>query len=74
MEDDIKQYLASQDEEFQRLQHEHHRYEDRLAILAQKSQLTPEEEFEEKTLKKRKLLLKDRMAEMIRNYQLAHSA
>ena len=74
MEDDVKQLLASQDDEFRSLQTEHHQYEDRLAILAHKSSLTPEEEIEEKILKKRKLLLKDKMAEKIRHFQLAHSA
>lgn len=73
-EDQIKQLLAVEDEEYRKLQQEHHTYEQRLTILAQKTTLTSEEDFEEKVLKKRKLKLKDRMSEIIRNRQLAHSA
>lgn len=65
---DIQSLLSSQDEEFQRLAQEHHRYEDRLSELAHKPMLTPEEELEEKQLKKRKLYIKDEMAARIRHY------
>ncbi len=65
---DIQSLLSSQDEEFQRLAQEHHSYEDRLSELAHKPMLTPDEELEEKQLKKRKLYLKDEMAARIRHY------
>jgi len=71
---DIQSVLSSQDEEFRRLAQEHHQYEDRLAELAHKSTLTPEEELEEKQLKKRKLYLKDTMAAKIRGSGASHSA
>lgn len=49
------------DEEFVRLEVQHHEYESRLGELAEKAVLTDEEQFEETTLKKKKLQIKDRM-------------
>ena len=49
------------DEEYARLEVEHHEYESRLGELAEKAVLTDEEQVEETTLKKKKLQLKDRM-------------
>jgi LPS O-antigen subunit length determinant protein (WzzB/FepE family) len=46
----------------EQLQADHRRHEQRLEELKQKAWLTPEEEIEEKQLKKLKLQLKDRMA------------
>lgn len=54
--------LSREDEEFRTWKREHRKYEMRLAELADKAVLTPEEEIEEKQLKKQKLNLKDRMA------------
>ena len=54
------------DPEFRRLHDEHHDHEQRLQALAAKSRLSEEEEFEEKRLKKEKLLLKDRMEAIAR--------
>ena len=65
---DIQQLLASEDPEFRQWTEEHHRCEDRLQELTLKNQVSLEEEVEEKTLKKRKLQLKDQMAERIRSY------
>lgn len=72
--EEIRQILAREDEEFRHWSEEHHTYEDRLNELAQKATLTPEEEFEEKHLKKKKLWLKDQMASKIRGYDSAHPA
>ena len=72
--DEIKKRLSSDDNEFRQWLQQHHQYEDRLAELAHKPALTPEEEVEEKQLKKRKLFLKDQMAAKIRSYEAAHSA
>jgi hypothetical protein len=52
------------DEEFRRLQAEHHEYESRLSALLEKESLTEDELLEETTLKKKKLHLKDRMREI----------
>ena len=50
-----------QDEEYARLEVQHHEYESRLSELAEKAVLSDEEQFEETTLKKKKLQIKDRM-------------
>ena len=70
---DIQRVLSSEDPEFRNWIEEHHRCEGRLTELAAKSQVTTEEEVEEKTLKKRKLYLKDQMADRIRSYEASHA-
>ena len=71
---DIQQVLSTEDEEFRRWVEEHHACESRLTELASKNQVTIEEEMEEKTLKKRKLLLKDQMDARIRSYESSNVA
>ena len=70
---DIQSILASEDPEFQQWSDEHRRCESRLGELTSKHEITTEEEFEEKTLKKRKLHLKDQMAARIRSYENSHA-
>lgn len=72
--DDIYKRLLSEDPEFRIWNEEHRRYESRLQILASKASLSPDEELEEKTLKKRKLHLKDRMAERLRGLEVLQRA
>jgi uncharacterized protein YdcH (DUF465 family) len=55
------------DEEYARLEEQHHEYESRLSELAEKAVLTDDEQFEETTLKKKKLQLKDRMQAIARS-------
>jgi uncharacterized protein YdcH (DUF465 family) len=71
---DIQEILSAEDHEFRRWLEEHHACESRLSELAVKSQISIEEEIEEKTLKKRKLLLKDQMAAKIRMYETSNVA
>ena len=71
---DIQRILSSEDEEFRSWLEEHHACESRLSELASKSQVTTEEEIEEKTLKKRKLHLKDQMASKIRTWESSHAS
>jgi len=52
--------------DFDELQAQHRDYEKRLEEYKSKSWLTPEEELEEKRLKKLKLHLKDRMEQLRR--------
>jgi len=66
---DIQRVLSAQDDEFRNWLEEHHRCEDRLTELASKGQISEDEDLEEKTLKKRKLHLKDQMAARIRTYE-----
>ena len=71
---DIQQILSTEDSEFRQWVEEHHVCESRLSELASKTQVTIEEEMEEKTLKKRKLHLKDQMAIRIRMYESSNVA
>ena len=70
---DIQQILSSEDPEFRQWIEEHHQCENRLNELVAKNEVSTDEEVEEKTLKKRKLRLKDQMAERIRSYETAHA-
>jgi uncharacterized protein YdcH (DUF465 family) len=54
------------DEEYVRLEVEHYEYESRLSELAEKAVLSNDEQFEETTLKKKKLQIKDRMQAIAR--------
>jgi uncharacterized protein YdcH (DUF465 family) len=69
---DIQQVLSSEDQEFRQWVEEHHTCESRLSELATKKEVSTDEELEEKTLKKRKLHLKDQMAARIRSYESEH--
>ncbi len=58
----VRRNLSREDEEFRTWKRQHRKYEMRLAELAEKAALSPDEELESKQLKKQKLDLKDRMA------------
>lgn len=68
---DIQHILSGQDPEFRQWAEEHHQCEVRLNELTNKNEISTDEEIEEKTLKKRKLHLKDQMAERIRAFTSA---
>ena len=70
---DIHNVLSDQDPEFRQWADEHHRCEVRLHELTSKQEISTDEEIEEKTLKKRKLHLKDQMAERIRSYESSNA-
>jgi uncharacterized protein YdcH (DUF465 family) len=70
---DIQQMLSDDDPEFRQWADEHRRCESRLNELTTKSDISTDEELEEKTLKKRKLHLKDQMANRIRSYESSHA-
>jgi uncharacterized protein YdcH (DUF465 family) len=70
---DIQRILSTEDDEFKHWVEEHHSCESRLAELAAKHEVTTDEEVEEKTLKKRKLHLKDQMAIRIRTFEQTHA-
>lgn len=62
----LKERLLTQNEEYRRLDQQHHEYESRLMTLTEKVVLSDEEQVEEITLKKRKLQVKDRMEAIAR--------
>ena len=70
---DIQRLLSDQDPEFRQWADEHRRCESRLNELTSKNDISIDEEFEEKTLKKRKLHLKDQMTERIRSYEMSNA-
>jgi uncharacterized protein YdcH (DUF465 family) len=53
-------------DEYRRLEEQHHEYEHRLQSLTDKLVLSDEEQLEENTLKKKKLQVKDRMEAIAR--------
>ena len=61
--------LLQTDEEFTQLAAQHHQLEDRLHELTSKHYLSEPEQVEEVTLKKRKLALKDRMEDILRQHR-----
>jgi uncharacterized protein YdcH (DUF465 family) len=63
---DLKELLLQTDEEFHQLAAKHHELEDRLHQLITKQYLSGPEQLEEVNLKKRKLQLKDRMENILR--------
>jgi uncharacterized protein YdcH (DUF465 family) len=66
---DLKAQLLQTDDEFHQLADQHHQLEDRLHQLTAKPYLSEPEQVEEVTLKKQKLLLKDRMEGILRRHQ-----
>ncbi|MBI5633604.1 MAG: YdcH family protein [Nitrospirae bacterium] len=71
-EQEIMAKLSQENEEFRKVSDEHHHLDMQLIEVDKKVYLTPEEDLERKKLAKRKLHLKDKMAEMVRDYKKAH--
>ncbi|MFQ6672380.1 MAG: DUF465 domain-containing protein [Candidatus Tectimicrobiota bacterium] len=61
--------VKQENEEFRQLLEEHQALERQLKELNRHRYLTADQEVERKTLKKRKLRKKDRMAAILREYQ-----
>ena len=70
---DVQRILSDEDPEFRQWTEEHRSCESRLRELVEKNEITTDEEIEEKTLKKRKLHLKDQMAHRIRSWEMDHA-
>jgi uncharacterized protein len=64
-EAELREQLLKDNEEYRRLAAEHQYYEDKLEDLTNKHFLSDEEQLQEKTLKKKKLMLKDQMYSML---------
>jgi uncharacterized protein YdcH (DUF465 family) len=62
----IREQLLEANEEYRRLNEQHHEFEARLTSLTSKPALSDDEQIEETTLKKKKLQLKDRMEAIAR--------
>jgi uncharacterized protein YdcH (DUF465 family) len=60
-----KEYLLENDSKFQQLVNEHQQFERQLAELTERPFLTVEDQLKETVIKKKKLVLKDRMQVLI---------
>lgn len=70
--EEAKEILKNENEEFARIYRKHRELDEQVVELEERRFLTPEEEILEKKIKKDKLRLKDKMAEMVRDYQSTH--
>jgi len=61
--------LRRENREFRLLETRHQQLEDELSELVRHHVLTPDEEMKKKMLQKEKLVTKDRMAQLIHDYQ-----
>jgi uncharacterized protein YdcH (DUF465 family) len=68
-EAELREKLMSSNDEFRRLAKEHQSYARELEKLSTRPYLNEEERLQEINLKKRKLLLKDRMQSMVSQYR-----
>ena len=68
---ELRELLLKSDQEFRDLATKHHELEDRLHELSSRPHLSETEQVEEVQLKKRKLHLKDRMEDILRNHHNA---
>jgi uncharacterized protein YdcH (DUF465 family) len=71
---DLKHLLLETNDEYRQLAAKHHELDDRLHELTAKHYLSDNEQFEEVTLKKRKLQLKDKMEAIARSHQSGFTA
>ena len=62
---ELREQLLKDNAEFRRLAAEHQYYSNQLDDLINKHFLNEEEQLQEKTLKKKKLMLKDQMYSMV---------
>jgi uncharacterized protein YdcH (DUF465 family) len=69
MDTEIIEILKDQNEEYKKLYEEHRKLEQALAEIDKNKYITPDEEVERKKIQKQKLLKKDRMAEIVREYK-----
>lgn len=70
---EIVEFLKKENEEFKRLSEEHRNLDQLLIEIDSRRYLSPEEEYERKKLQKQKLLRKDKMAAIVREYKKSHS-
>lgn len=70
---DLMDSLRRENKEFRSLEEKHREYEEKLDELRKRTYLTPNQEFSKQEIKKKKLLIKDRMAEIVREF-LGHSS
>jgi uncharacterized protein YdcH (DUF465 family) len=72
--DPVRAVLLENHDEFRQLVSEHHRLDERIQQLSSLSYLTDQQQFEEVSLKKRKLALKDRIESIVRQHHATSPA
>lgn len=70
--DPVRDELLKTDSTFRDLVHRHQNYESRLEQLSGLSYPSDDEQLEESTLKKKKLLIKDEIYSIMQSYDVAH--
>ena len=65
---EVRNFLLQSDPQYRELAERHHQLDDRLHELTDRHYLSSSEQFEEVTLKKRKLAVKDQMEQIARAY------
>lgn len=71
-EHEVIDRLKQENETFRKLHEEHHNLDALLTEIDRKVYLTTEEEIERKKMQKQKLAMKDKMAEMVREFRKSH--
>lgn len=72
--EELKAYLLAENPQFRDLANEHRQFEERLGQLASLSYPNDDELVEEKSLKKKKLLIKDQMESILAHYRHPESS
>jgi len=72
-ESEIKNILRNENEEFRKIEEDHRKLDKSLDEMLKKKYLTAEEEVEKKKIQKQKLHYKDRLAELVRDYNKSHA-
>jgi uncharacterized protein YdcH (DUF465 family) len=70
--DPVKDELLKINPQFRDLIHQHQNYEQRLNELSGLTYPSDDEQIEESTLKKKKLMVKDAIYEMMHDYEVSH--
>ncbi len=70
--DALKDELLKTNPTFRDLVHQHQSYEQRLSELAGLTYPSDDEQVEESTLKKKKLMVKDEIYSMMHDYEISH--
>ncbi len=73
MAEELKHLLNETNDEYRQLASTHHTLDDRLHELESKHYLSDSEQFEEISLKKKKLQVKDRMECIVREHRTVSS-
>ncbi|HEV7700660.1 MAG TPA: YdcH family protein [Pyrinomonadaceae bacterium] len=70
--DPVRDELLKSNQEFRELVHQHEDFEQRLSELAHLTYPNDDEQFEEATLKKKKLAVKDEIYSMMQQHAVSH--